>query len=189
MICQQGALAAPDSYGPCVTCHGEAAQGNPALGAPALAGQLGNYLERQLRQFRSGDRGAGGDDSFGSQMAPFARQLRDDAEVERIAAFLSGLEAPESVEPWPGDPRRGQNLYNGSCGACHGGRGEGNAALASPRLAGLHGAYLKRQFEHFRDGQRGAAPEDRYGRQMAMMARTLPDGDAIDDILAYLATL
>lgn len=35
----------------CATCHGQAGEGNQALGAPRLAGQDASYLERQIRNF------------------------------------------------------------------------------------------------------------------------------------------
>ena len=40
------------------------------------------------------------------------------------------------------------------CIACHGARGEGNAANGSPRLAGLPAPYLRAQMSAFADGQR-----------------------------------
>ena len=63
---------------------------------------------------------------------------------------------------------------------------EGNQALKAPRLAGLDAAYLKRQFEYFRDGIRGTDPQDTPGRQMAMMAKTLPAERDLDDIIAFI---
>ena len=40
------------------------------------------------------------------------------------------------------------------CIACHGARGEGNAANGFPRLAGLPASYLRAQMSAFADGQR-----------------------------------
>ena len=88
--------------------------------------------------------------------------------------------------PAKGDLRNGNNLYHGKCGACHGGQAEGNAALRAPRLAGLDAAYIRRQFAHFRDGLRGTDPKDIPGRQMAMMAKTLPTERDLDDVIAYI---
>ncbi|MBK6279825.1 MAG: c-type cytochrome [Gammaproteobacteria bacterium] len=85
------------------------------------------------------------------------------------------------------DLRNGSNYYQASCGACHGGRAEGNAALFSPRLAGQHTAYLKRQYLNFRQGLRGAHPEDKYGRQMKMMSAALPAAKDLDDVLGFIA--
>ena len=184
------ANAAPEHYASCAACHGAAAEGNPALGAPALAGQLEVYLKRQLMLFRRGLRGGAEGDSLGAQMQAFANQLPDEAAVGAIAAWLAALAPPSTAGSAPaGDARRGASLYNGNCGACHGASAEGNEALKAPRLAGLDSAYLRRQFEHFLSGQRGSDPRDRLGRQMATMATTLTDEAALDDILAHIATL
>ena len=55
-------------YAICAACHGARAEGNPGLGAPALAGQQVAYLQRQLLNFRSGLRGSHKDDIYGAQM-------------------------------------------------------------------------------------------------------------------------
>ena len=186
---ETGAQVAGEAlYAPCAACHGAEGSGNAALGAPALAGQLEAYLARQLHNFRSGYRGGDGD-SYGAQMTPFASQLEDDAAVEAVAAYIAALPPVASTDSASGDARRGASLYNGNCGACHGGRAEGNEALKAPRLAGLGSAYLKRQFTAYADGLRGSHPEDRPGRQMAMMAKTLAaDGD-LEDVVTYIQTL
>ena len=59
LICSGAALAADGKalFAPCIACHGSRAEGNPALNAPAIAGQDAAYLERQLRNFRSERRG------------------------------------------------------------------------------------------------------------------------------------
>lgn len=41
-----------------------------------------------------------------------------------------------------------------ACIACHGAKGEGNAAAGFPRLAGIGAAYLERQLDAFANGQR-----------------------------------
>ena len=70
----------------------------------------------------------------------------------------------------------------------HGGKGEGNASLNTPRLAGQSDAYLTTQFAHFKQGLRGYDQQDRFGRQMKLMANTLDDAQ-LKDVLAYLNTL
>ena len=61
----------------CVTCHGAQAQGNKALGAPALWQQESWYLVAQLEKFKSGARGSHAKDTGGAQMRPMAAQLTD----------------------------------------------------------------------------------------------------------------
>jgi cytochrome c oxidase subunit II len=41
----------------------------------------------------------------------------------------------------------------------------------------------------FKSGVRGTSPKDREGRLMRPMARTLPDEDAIRNVVAYAETL
>jgi len=173
-------------FAPCVACHGRQGEGNASLNAPAIAGQDAAYLERQLQNFRSARRGVHKADTFGAQMRAMAAALGDDAAVTRVAAYVASLPGTAAVNPAGGDLRDGNNLYHGHCGACHGGAAEGNAALKSPRLAGLDAAYLKRQFGYFRDGVRGSDPQDVPGRQMAMMARTLTRPGDLDDVIAFI---
>jgi cytochrome c553 len=181
------AATGPAVFTPCVACHGARAEGNEALNAPALAGQDAAYLRRQLQHFRTGLRGTHPSDSLGAQMrAAAAASLPNDAAVAQVADYVAKLPQGFVATPPRGDLRNGNNLYHGKCGACHGGRAEGNPSLNAPRLAGLDATYLKRQFRHFRDGVRGAHADDRYGRQMALMAKTLPTERDLDDVVAFI---
>lgn len=87
-----------------------------------------------------------------------------------------------------GNAESGKTLY-GTCVACHGANGEGNAALLAPGLAGQSESYLVRQLWDFKNGRRGADTTDTAGAQMRPMALTLADGEAIADVSAYLASL
>ncbi|MCW8193438.1 c-type cytochrome [Proteobacteria bacterium 005FR1] len=87
-----------------------------------------------------------------------------------------------------GDPLAGQAHF-AICASCHGSQGEGNQALNAPRLAGQAGWYIKRQLAYYRDGIRGVHEDDVYGRQMAPMAATLTNDQAINDVIAYIETL
>jgi cytochrome c553 len=193
LLCGSGTLAAAvgnAQFAPCVACHGSRGEGNTALGAPAIAGQDAAYLQRQLQHFRAGRRGTHPSDKFGAQMrAVGTATIKDDAAVAALAAYAAALPKTRPAAPLKGDLRNGNNLYHGKCGACHGGQAEGNAALNAPRLAGLDAAYSRRQFTHFRDGVRGTDPKDLPGRQMAMMARTLPTERDLDDVIAYIQQL
>lgn len=187
-MCSAAAFAADGAklYAPCVACHGSKGEGNPALHAPAVAGQDAAYLERQLRNYRTDRRGTHKADTFGAQMRALAATLADDAAVTRVASYISTLPATAAASPARGNLHNGNNLYQGKCGACHGGKAEGNPALKAPRLTGLDAAYLKRQFQHFRDGVRGTHAQDLPGRQMALMARTLPAERDLDDVIAFI---
>ncbi|MFO1407698.1 MAG: c-type cytochrome [Steroidobacteraceae bacterium] len=170
----------------CAQCHGPAALGNPALGAPALAGQYAAYLERQIGNFQAGRRGTNPKDTYGAQMRAIAVTLKDPSQVKAVTAWLASLK-PAVVKPAAGaDLKNGNNVYQGKCGACHGGRAEGIPAMSTPRLSGLDAAYLTRQFHDFQQGVRGTDPKDTYGRQMAMMSKTLPKDADLPDVIAFI---
>jgi len=160
-----------------------------ATNAPAIAGQDVAYLTRQLQNFRSGVRGAHKADSYGAQMRSIAATLPNDAAVASVAADVASLPKPIS-RPTPGaDLHNGNNLYQGKCGACHGTQAEGNVSLSTPRLAGIDAAYLRRQYQNFAAGVRGAQPQDRYGKQMAMMSKSLASPKDLDDVIAYIQAI
>jgi cytochrome c553 len=185
------AMAAGDAgrgkqaYTACVACHGAEGAGNAGLHAPALAGQDAAYTERQLLNYRAGIRGGTGGDTYAQQMRGMSMSIGP-AQAADIAAWLSSLPAPRPAGSLPGDLRNGNNLWQGKCGACHGSSGEGYPALNAPRLRGQEAGYLRRQFLAFRSGERGAHPDDTYGKQMALMAKTLDPGKELDDVLAWL---
>jgi cytochrome c oxidase subunit 2 len=181
------AATGQQSFATCAACHGARGEGNAATGAPAIAGQQLAYLQRQLANFRTGLRGAHKDDMYGAQMRAGAQAvLRDEKASAAVAAYVAALPATRARPVGKFDARNGNNLYQGKCGACHGGKGEGNAALFAPRLAGLDAAYIKRQFGNFRHGMRGAQAQDKYGRQMALMAATLATERELDDVIGYI---
>ena len=78
-------------YTACAACHGDAAQGNEALGAPALAGQNDWYLVTQIKNFKAGYRGSHADDKFGAQMAPMAGALADQTAIENVVSYINTL--------------------------------------------------------------------------------------------------
>jgi cytochrome c553 len=173
-------------FAQCAACHGNKGEGNATLNAPAIAGQDAVYLERQLRNFRNRRRGDGKSDALGAQMQAAAAALADDAAIAKVASYVAKLPKTVNSQPAPGNLHNGNNLYQGKCGACHGGTAEGNPALKAPRLAGLDATYIKRQFAHFRDGVRGTDQQDIPGLQMAMMAKTLATERDLDDIIAFI---
>lgn len=68
----------------CAHCHGRTALGTSSY--PRLAGKAADYLIDRLTRYRAGERS--GPNS--PLMIPAARDLSD-AEIEALAAFLSGL--------------------------------------------------------------------------------------------------
>ena len=61
--------------------------------------------------------------------------------------------------------------------------------MNAPGLKGMSDWYLATQLKNFKQGIRGAHPQDMYGNQMALMAAILTDDQSIDDLAAYTNTL
>jgi len=177
------------AYAVCAACHGANGMGNKALNAPRIAGQEPWYLERQLKNFKGGIRGADPKDTYGMQMRPMALTLANDQAVSDMAAFLSSMPVSKSSESTvKGDTSAGKASYM-ICQTCHGPKGGGNRALNSPNLTGLQDWYIVRQLKNFKSGARGTKAGDTYGMQMRPMALTLTTDAAINNIAAYIATL
>ncbi|HET6630109.1 MAG TPA: c-type cytochrome [Woeseiaceae bacterium] len=112
------------------------------------------------------------------------------------------VEEPEAFQAWAasfptfserqaaaeGNAAAGAAQY-AVCAACHGPQGQGLQAMNAPNLTGLGGWYIEHQLENFKAGIRGAHEKDTYGRQMAPMARTLATPQAVDNVIAHIATL
>lgn len=177
---------APAQYQQCAACHGASGEGNHSLNAPAIAGLSQSYLARQLRNFHSGIRGNHPQDTLGQQMQAMTKALDKDKDIPVLVAYLATLTPSNLAQQTQGDLTNGSRYYQGKCGACHGGQAQGNEAFNAPRLAGQDSAYLKRQMHNFANGIRGTHSDDKYGRQMAMMAKTT-SGKELDDILHYIA--
>ena len=71
----------------CMACHGPAGAGNPAAGFPGLAGQHAPYIEKALKDFRSGAR----TNDVNGMMQGVAANMTD-AEIAAVAQFIQGLQ-------------------------------------------------------------------------------------------------
>ncbi len=175
-------------YNICTACHGPNAEGNPALNAPANAGQDPWYLTRQLKNFRTGIRGAHPDDTFGAQMRPMAMMLAGEQDIADVVAFLTSMDMPDPASTVEGDVEAGKKAY-ATCIPCHGEFGEGAQSLDAPRLSNQHDWYLVRQLENFKAGVRGTHQNDIYGAQMRIMAQMLQTDEQVRAVAAYIATI
>jgi len=173
-------------YAACKPCHGDYGQGNPKLNGPALANTDRWYLYRQLMNFRKGIRGYLSADTLGVQMAAMAGTLDDSVAVNHLMAFIESMPDAPVRNTLTGDIKKGERTYQSICGSCHGPQGKGNEAMQAPRLNGLEDWYLKRQILKFKNGIRGAHPQDIYGAQMVPMATLLKDDQSINDVIAYI---
>lgn len=75
------------------------------------------------------------------------------------------------------------------CAACHGPEGQGVAAMNAPKIAGQSDWYLKRQILSYKNGLRGVHKDDTFGQQMIGMVATLANENAVDNVVAHIATL
>lgn len=71
----------------CTGCHAPDGTGNAAAGFPRLSGQHPDYIEKQLTNFRAGNRVNDGDTA---PMRTIADKLSD-AEIKAVANFVAGL--------------------------------------------------------------------------------------------------
>ncbi|MEI6897125.1 MAG: c-type cytochrome [Psychromonas sp.] len=166
----------------CVVCH--SADGNAQLNIyPKIAGQHKSYIEKQLKQFKNGERS----DPLMSSMAVGLSQQ----DMEDLAAYYSSQVAtPETVSPEIA--AAGRNLYMGgdlqrgipACTACHGPRGNGLALAKFPKISNQHPAYIKAQLEKFRSKVRNNDPNG----MMVDVAAKLTDAD-IDLLSQYISAL
>lgn len=70
----------------CMGCHGPTGAGNPAAGFPAIWGQNAAYVEKALKDFRSGARA----NDPATMMRGVAAKMSDD-EIVAVAQYVQGL--------------------------------------------------------------------------------------------------
>jgi len=193
----------------CTFCHGDSAQGNDRRDGPALAGLEPWYLELQMHNFKNGIRGYLAEDVPGQVMHFTKGMLRNDFTISSLAEYISELEPGKpmtgnavgtrpyiwdslyaGLEPSiSGNAEAGRETYSTVCIACHGADGTGSEAFGAANLTYLSEIYIARQLMYFRDGIRGAHPEDTRGQQMAVMAKLLTTDQVIADMVAYISRL
>jgi cytochrome c oxidase subunit II len=196
-------------YVACTFCHGVEAQGNDRRDGPALAGLEAWYIEKQIYNYRNGLRAYSDEDIPGKVMHGSTPMIRNDFTIRSISEYIAGLEpglpmARNAVGARPftwdspyagldssitGNAEAGAVTYNSICMVCHGADGSGNEALGAGNLRYLSAIYMERQLMYFRDGIRGAHPDDVTGQQMAAMSKILVGDQAIADVVAYILQL
>lgn len=155
----------------CVACHG--ADGNsPAPANPKLASQHPDYLNKQLADFKSGERKS-------AIMAGMAAMLSPE-DMKNVAAYFGGQKQAPSAAKDKALVAQGEKIYRGgvaamgvpACSGCHGPAGSGIPAMF-PRLAGQHGEYIVTELTRFRNGERANDP----GKMMQAVAMKMSDQD------------
>lgn len=171
----------------CAACHG--ADGNSAITInPKLAGQIPEYIAKQLANFKA---------------APGKKAERDNAVMAGMVANLSG-EDMRNLAAYYGSQKAkdgasrnkeliglGQKIWRGgiaekgvaACASCHGVNGAGLPSQY-PRLAGQHSEYTESQLKAWRLEQRSNDP----AKMMRTTAGKLSDREilAVSDYIAGL---
>jgi cytochrome c553 len=171
----------------CAACHG--ADGNSAIANnPKLAGQVAEYLQKQLANFKA----AGGKKAERENpvMAGMVAILSAE-DMRNVAAYYAGRQAKSGVAKSKATLALGRKIWRGgdapkglpACAACHGAAGTGLPAQY-PRLAGQHPEYTEAQLRAFRASERRNDP----GGAMQSIAAKMSDAEirAVADYIAGL---
>ncbi len=166
-----GADAVEQAVASCWACHGAGSPPkDPSI--PMIQGQQAAYLEKQLHDFRSGQR----DDQIMSSMA----ESIPAKETARAAAMIAAMTWPKMASPSPAATPDSAV----ACQACHGvdfAGGPGPEGVA-PRLAGQFAEYLEARMAAFARGDNSSA------KTMAAMMKAL-DAAERAQLARYLAGL
>ena len=145
----------------CAACH--AADGNSPLPAnPKLAGQIYEYLHKQMVNFRP--QGAKKAERDNAVMAGMLATLSA-ADLKDVAAFYAAQKLRPAAAKDKELAALGQKIYRGgiaaigvaACAGCHGPAGAGVPAQY-PRIAGQFPEYVEAQLVAFRSGARANDP-------------------------------
>jgi len=155
----------------CAACHG--IDGNSMVPMyPKLAAQHPEYLQKQLANFKSGER-------KNAVMSGMAAILSEE-DMANVAAYFSSQQAKLANAKSNGKGSLGEKIYKGgvialnvpACASCHGANGAG-VPVQFPRLAGQHAEYTITQLKAFRAGERA----NDAAKVMRTIAMRLSDDD------------
>ena len=171
----------------CAACHG--ADGNsPSSANPSLAGQVAEYLEKQLQNFKAAQ--GKKPERNNAVMAGMVAALSPE-DMRNVAAYYASQRPKGGVSRSRELVFVGQKLYRAgnattglpACAGCHGPNGAGIPAQY-PRLAGQYAEYTALQLNQFHDGQRA----NDTNRMMRAIAAKMSDAEmrAVSDYIAGL---
>ena len=145
----------------CAACH--AADGNSIAPAnPKIAGQIPEYLHKQLVDFKA--QGGKKPARESPIMMGMVANLSD-ADMKGLAAFYGGQQLKPAAAADKKLAIEGQRLWRGgnaasgvpACAGCHGPAGAGIPAQY-PRIAGQYADYIATQLKAFKEGARANDP-------------------------------
>jgi cytochrome c553 len=141
----------------CAACH--AADGNSAAAAnPKIAGQIAEYLHKQLQDFKA--QGGKKPARESAVMMGMVANLSE-ADMKGLAAYYAGQKLRPETAADKELAQLGQKLWRGgnlatgvpACAGCHGPTGAG-IPKQYPRLGGQFAEYLVAQLKSFQEGRR-----------------------------------
>ena len=152
--------------GVCFLCHGMEGESTSEL-FPRLAGQHGEYIAKQLANFKSGKRKS-------TAMADMVAKLSPD-DMASLGRYFEKMVVPREAAKEPDLAGVGKYIYhNGNrfsgvpaCAGCHGPAGAGLPGQY-PRLAGQYAEYIATQLKAFKEGGRA---NDANGTMRGVAAR------------------
>jgi len=156
----------------CGSCHGKDGEpGDPTT--PIIWGQQQAYLEKQLKDYKSGVRDS-------QIMSSLAESLTNE-EVPQVAAFLAGKSWPH---PTGGGTAKSPPDAVLSCQTCHQANFLGGLAAGetTPRLAGQTREYLMDAMRSFANGER----DDNAAMSALMKGVSSTDREAIARYLSSM---
>lgn len=166
----------------CAACHG--ADGNSAVSMyPNLAAQHPEYIAKQLKNFKAGDR-------KNAIMSGMAATLSPE-DMDNVGAYFGGQAPKLATAKSNGAGSVGEKIFKGgipglgvpACASCHGPAGAG-IPVQFPRLAGQHSEYLVTQMKAWRSGERA----NDGAKMMRTIASKLSDAD-IEAVSDYIQGL
>ncbi len=152
----------------CTACHGETGI-SVTPGYPSLAGQLPNYLYKQLMDYANGDRQS-------PMMNGIAKSLSQQDAAD-LASWFAG-QSPAFQSPSPMVYEEAETLVKAGsrdrilppCEVCHGNDGKGQV-MDMPALSGQNAEYTAATLKAFKSGERR---NDIYSR-MRLIAESLTE--------------
>jgi cytochrome c553 len=183
----------------CMACHGPDGNSPPLPDSappwPKLAGQIPEYIVKQVNDFKAGRRA-------NEQMSPQA-QLVPEADIADIAAYFASQKVSRQDTTQKELLAKGEQLFLkgkgrpqvvAACVGCHGFNGVGNRdwakimsqppVILAPAIGGQHANYLVKQLKAYRDGSRTNDP----AHVMSDIAARLDEGEIVA-VAEYVSSL
>lgn len=137
----------------CVACHGVDGNGGADPTWPKLAGQIPEYLAKQLADFKTGERKNPIMNGIAAALTP--------KDIQNIAAYYAAQKIKPGAAGSKELARQGERIYRGgnakmgvsACMSCHGPSGHG-IPPRFPRVSAQTAAYTERQLLDFKASRR-----------------------------------